>query len=370
MAERVTAVGATTSLADRKRRAGQRLMIGLAGPAVTDDLRQLVRELQPAGFVLFARNVVEPAQVAELNRELRSLVDPGFPALCAVDQEGGRVQRVREPATRWPAMRAVGRAGGLTAEVARAMALELRALGFDLNFAPVADVDSNPANPVIGDRAFAARANEVADHVSRFVRAHQAAGMIACAKHFPGHGDTALDSHHDLPLVEREDGDLRHLELVPFRAAVDAGVGTVMTAHVVYPAWDEDRPATLSARIVGPILRGEMGFSGVVFSDDLDMKAIAGRWSPREQVAHCTAAGVDVLLACKDTELQLALFQELVYAQEREPGLQDATKDAVSRVAALRERFLLGRPSAPPLSVLGTPDHKALADRVAERGAA
>jgi beta-N-acetylhexosaminidase len=193
MGERVTAVGEMTSLADRKRRAGQRLVIGFAGPAVDDDLRRVARTIRPAGFILFGRNLVEPAQALELNRELASLCDPSVPALLSVDQEGGRVQRVRAPATVWPPMRDVGRAEdlALTAQVSRAMALELRAMGFNLNFAPVCDVDSNPDNPVIGDRSFGRSPQDVAQQVVAFLTAHQDAGVIACAKHFPGHGDTA-----------------------------------------------------------------------------------------------------------------------------------------------------------------------------------
>ncbi len=368
--ERVTATGEQTSLSDRKRRAGQRLLIGLQGHAVTDELRALVREIRPAGFVLFARNVAEPGQVRELNRELAALVDPHRPALLAVDQEGGRVQRVREPATVWPPMRAVGNAHNLTSDVAAALGRELRAMGFNLNFAPVADVDSNRANPIIGDRAFSSSASEVAAHVAAFVKAQQAQGVIACAKHFPGHGDTHTDSHLALPIVEREARDLEEVELAPFRAAIAAGVGTVMTAHVVYPAWDETWPATLSPRIGQGLLRGALGFGGVVFSDDMEMKAVAGRWSVDVQVDRATRAGVDVLLACNEVALQEALFTELVYAQERDAAFERASIDAMARVDALRARHLKGGPPQPGLEVIGTGTHRDLALRVRAEGAA
>jgi len=370
MSERVQATGPHTSLADRKRRAGQRVLIGFAGPAVDDDLRRLVRELQPAGFVLFRRNVVEPRQVHELNRELASLLSPDAPALIAVDQEGGRVQRVKEPATVWPPMRAVGHAKVSTAEVSRAMARELRALGFNLNFAPVADVDSNPANPIIGDRSFGASAAEVSQHVVDFLRAHQAEGVIACAKHFPGHGDTDQDSHLSLPIVEREDADLRHVELPPFAAAVRAGVGTVMTAHVVYPAWDEELPATMSQRIVRRLLRDELGYKGVVFSDDMEMKAVRGRYPVGYQVREASAATVDVFLCCERADVQLEVFEQLVLAQEEDAAQERLAIDAAARVHALRERFLLGRSPAPPPEIVGCAEHRDLADLVRDRGMA
>lgn len=363
---KVEAVGGTTSLADRKRRAGQRLIISVAGPSVDDDLRRLVKEVRPAGFVLFGRNIVEPAQVRELNRELASLVDPGDPALIAVDQEGGRVQRIGEPATPWPSMHVVARAGSMTADVARAMGRELRALGFDLDFAPVADVDGNPENRVIGDRSFGGRPDEVSQHVATFVKALQAEHVIACAKHFPGHTDGTGDSHKTLPVVERDEPDLRHIDLPPFAAAVAAGVGAVMTSHVLYPAWDEELPSTLSPRIVPRLLRKELGYDGVVFSDDLHMKAL-DRWTQAELVPLATAATVDVLLACKRIEQQHDLFRELVLAQEVHPSVDRAFTTSFRRVERLRERFFIDRPPQPGLDVVGCQEHRMLAALVRAR---
>jgi beta-N-acetylhexosaminidase len=369
VSHKVSAIGSTTTLALRKRRAGQRLILGIPGPHVDDDTRKLVRELRPAGFCLFARNVEEPAQVRELNRELASLGDPEFPALLTVDQEGGRVQRVRAPATVWPAMRAVGRAGDLTESIARAMALELRALGFNLDFAPVCDVDSNPKNPVIGDRSFGSDPAAVSRHVAAFVRGLQGEGIIACAKHFPGHGDTAQDSHLHLPKIERDEPELRRTELPPFRAAIEAGVGTVMSAHVIFAAWDEELPATLSPRILPRLLRKELGFDGVVFSDDLEMKAVHGRYTIEEQVRYLDGAGIDVLLACNERKLQHDLYEELVRTQELERRHDDAADDAIKRLTRLRERFLLTVRAPVDLSVLARPEHQALAETARTRGA-
>jgi len=367
MAERSTATGAGTSLDDRKQRAGQRLVIGLAGPAVDDDLRALCKEIRPAGFVLFKRNVVDPAQVRELNRELAELVDTRTPALLTVDQEGGRVQRIRAPATVWPPMRSVGEAAAFTAEVSRAMAIELRALGFNLNFAPVADVDSNPDNPVIGDRSFGRDPHEVARHVVAYALAHQAEGVMACAKHFPGHGDTDVDSHLALPVVDCTTERLQSVELVPFQAAVEAGVATVMSSHVVFPALDAERPATLSPVVIPRLLRQGMGFDGVVFSDDMEMKAVAGRWPLHQQADLGTRAGIDVFLACESVSLQVGLFEALVQVQEQDPGHDQAATDSVARVQALRECFLLNPPPQPELAVLDELEHRMLAAQVRDR---
>lgn len=363
-------VGLTTSTADRKRRAGQRLVVGLSGPALTPEERAFIRDIRPGGFILFQRNVEEPAQVRELNRELRSRLDPATPPLRCVDQEGGRVQRVREPATVWPPMRFVGNVGDVafSEQVGRALGREVRAMGFDLDFAPVADVDSNPQNPIIGDRAFARHADRVGEHAAAFIRGMQSEGCIACAKHFPGHGDTATDSHLELPVVEREPPELEEVELRPFRDCVAAGVGTVMTAHVLYPAWDEEVPATMSARILDRLLRRKLGFGGVIVSDDLEMKAIRGRYPLEQQLRLASAATVDVFLVCSDLGLAHASWEALIRLQEEDRAQEDAAIDAVKRWNALRERFLKDAPEPPPLSELGNAAHAALALRARVEG--
>ncbi len=364
-------VGLTTTTADRKRRAGQRLVIGVAGHALTEEERAFIREVRPGGFVLFGRNVAEPKQVLELNRELASLLPRELPPIRTVDQEGGRVQRVRAPATVWPPMRHLGNVNDprLTREVGVALGREVRALGFDLDFAPVADVDSNPKNPVIGDRSFARKAGDVCAQITALIEGMQEAGCIACAKHFPGHGDTSVDSHLDLPIVEKEPPELDEVELPPFRAAIAAGVGTVMTAHVVFPAWDEDRPATMSSRIVRGQLRERLGYGGVIFSDDMEMKAVRGRYPLDLQLREASAASVDVFLMCKELTLAHEAWEVLVRLQEEDKRQEDAAIDADKRWQALRERFLKGGPPAMGLEVLGCPEHQLLAARIRAQGA-
>jgi len=366
----MSATGESTSLADRKRRAGQRLFVGIAGPGLTDDERRRLALIRPAGFVLFARNVDDPAQVRELARELSSLADEHRPALLSLDQEGGRVARVRAPATEFPPMRALGDLGdpALTESVGFTMGTELRAMGFHVDFAPVADVNSNPDNPVIGDRAFGDRPEQVARHVVAFTEGLQRAGMAACAKHFPGHGDTGVDSHFELPVVDRPLSSLRATELVPFAAAVRAGVATVMSSHVMFPALDTEWPVTLSPRILPSLLRDDLGFEGVVFSDDMEMKAVAGRWPVDVQAKQATEASVDVLLVCEDPELQVATFEALVRLQEGSRPHERASVTSAQRVAALRERLLLDAEPAPELAVVGHPDHRIVAARARGEG--
>ncbi len=368
MRTRVTATGDSTSLADRKRLAGQRMMIGFEGPSVGPDLDAVVREIRPGGYILFGRNIVEPGQLRDLNDALAQLRQPTAPPIRAVDQEGGRVQRLREPfAASWPSARVVARAEEHTHDVARGIASELRAVGFDLDFAPVADVDSNPANPVIGDRSFGRDPREVARHVKTWVVAMQQEGIAACAKHFPGHGDTSVDSHLELPIVERDERDLIANELLPFQAAISANVASIMSAHVVFPALDEGNPATLSPHVIPRLLRKRLGFDGLVFSDDLDMKAIAGRWDEDAIVAGTTAATVDVLLACRDPLRQIALFEALVRAQENDEAFQQACRTSVARLDRVRLGLL--RTPRPPLTRVGDRELRLVADLVRLRGA-
>jgi beta-glucosidase-like glycosyl hydrolase len=221
--------------------------------------------------------------VAELVRELQGVARDAahsLPLLVGVDQEGGRVARLKEPWTVWPPMRAVGRIGSedIARQVGAALAAELSACGIRYDFAPDVDVDTNPKNPIIGDRSFGDDPRLVGRLGAAMIRGLQDAGVAACAKHFPGHGDTDVDSHLDLPAVDHERSRLDEIELVPFRKAIEAGVATIMTAHVLVRSLDEEVPATLSPRVIDGLLRREMKYGGLIVSDDLEMKAVADHW--------------------------------------------------------------------------------------------
>ena len=367
---RRAAVGDQTSLADRKRRAAQRLILGFEGTSVPAELKRFVERAPPAGFILFARNIEEAAQVQELNRELADLLPSSMPPLLSVDQEGGRVLRIRD--TAWPPMRWLGNADDpeLTRQVARSIAGELAAMGFNLDWAPVADVDSNPKNPVIGDRSFSSDPDTVARHVISFLSGLHDAGLMGSVKHFPGHGDTSVDSHLDLPTVEKELPDLEQCELLPFQRAVQAGVEIVMTAHVVFPVWDEEHPATMSQRILRGWLRERLGYTGVVVSDDMEMGAVRGRYPLEMQLDCACRATVDLFLCCKELDLQVEAWETLIRLQEQDKAHDDLCIDSNKRLGALRERFLLNPPDRPPLDVVGGIANRDLALKVAARGKA
>ena len=283
-----------------RRDIGQFLIGSMPGTTIPVELRSLAREFDLGGVILFGRNIETPEQVAEVSAEAEAL-GRTMPAWVSVDQEGGRVARLKEPFTRWPPMATLGRAGkqseALAKRFAKALAEELLAVGITLDYAPVLDIHTNPKNPVIGHRALAETADDVARLGAAIVRGLQENGVAACGKHFPGHGDTSVDSHLELPLVEHPPERLREVEFAPFRSAIEAGVATIMTAHVLVPSLDEEVPATLSKRIVG-LLREELGYQGVILSDDLEMKAIAGRYAVPDAAVRAIASGCDGVLIC------------------------------------------------------------------------
>ena len=346
------------------------------------ELRSLALEFGLGGLILFSRNVASPEQVADLAYDV-SRLGGEWPAWVAIDQEGGRVARLRAPFTEWPPMATLGRARDeeLASRFARALAAELRAVGVSLDFAPVLDVHTNAANPVIGDRALSDRAECVARLGAAIVRGLQDEGVAACGKHFPGHGDTSTDSHVELPVVEHPPDRLRAVEFVPFRAAIEAGVASIMTAHVLVPALDEERPATLSKTIVQGILRDELGYSGVIVSDDLEMRAIADRYSTPEAAVAAIAAGCDALLLCGgDLDRHAAVLEGLIRAVESGPLALTRVEDALARHRRLKERMLTSRPAVcsalspdwRPLpaaalrQVIGTGEHRAVAEEMAQ----
>ena len=356
-----------------RREIGQLLIGSLPGQTITPEMKSLAREFELGGVILFGRNIEAPEQVAELAYDTQQLV-PSVPLWVSVDQEGGRVARLKAPFTEWPPMAVLGRRGdeGLARRFAAALAAELRAVGITLDYAPVLDIHTNPKNPVIGDRALAEQARTVADLGAAIVRVLQEHGVAACGKHFPGHGDTSTDSHHELPLIEHPPEVLREREFLPFRAAIGAGVATIMTAHVFIPALDDQRPATLSKRIVTGLLREELGFEGVIISDDLEMKALAGDRAVSDSAIEAIEAGCDAVLICSgDTNAQAAAVEALVREVEKDRAFEKRVGDALLRNQRAKERFLTTRVGAAPLNtaalrrVLGQDAHQRTADDMA-----
>ncbi len=326
---------------DLDRLATSLVVIGFDGHAAPPEALELL-DRGVSGAILFKRNVGSPAETAGLCASLKRRAARSF--LLCVDQEGGRVARLREGFPALPPMRRLGELGDdrLAERAGRLLGEECRSVGFDLDFAPVVDVDSNPLNPVIGDRSFGSDPGLCGRLGAALLRGLQSAGVAGCAKHFPGHGDTVQDSHATLPRLPHGIDRLRAVELPPFAALVRADVATIMTAHVVFEALDPGLPATFSEKALG-LLRRELGFGGVVISDDLEMAAIAERWPLDEAAVRSVTAGCDLLLVCHQPERQAAAIDGLRRAAEKSSAVRERLQQAASRVAALASRW-----AAPP----------------------
>lgn len=305
-----------------------------------------------AGVCLFGENIVSRAQVRALTDAIRA-ANPR--ALIAIDEEGGDVTRLYyATGSPYPGNALLGRIGdlGLTGEVAATVARELRAVGVNLNFAPDADINSNPDNPVIGVRSFGADPERVSAQVAAWVAAHQAEGVAVSAKHFPGHGDTAQDSHLALPVVDLPLETLRERELRPFLAAIQAGARTIMTSHVLLPQLDAERPATFSQDILDGVLRGELGFEGVIVSDALDMAGASGETGIPAAAVRAVAAGCDLLcIGTRNTDEQL---DEIIAALDA--AIADGSLPAARLDEAVARNHALAAALAAPSGALDAPE--------------
>lgn len=318
--------------------AGHLMMVDLPGPTLDDDTAAYLNAHQIRAVCLFGKNVQDEDQLRRLCHDLRAVM--GENALIAIDHEGGAI--LRTPF--WPAPPSAMSLGAaddvnLTREVNEALARQLRSVGINWNFAPVMDVNTQSANPVIGVRAFGADPALVTRHALAACAGQQAEGVAGCVKHFPGHGDTHQDSHLALPRVDRARSELETTEFVPFRAAVQAGVPAFMTAHIIYSALDSEHPATLSRPVLTGLLREKWGYDGVIVTDSMGMKAIDDHYGRGEAAVMSLAAGADLVMALGKREVQLATFASIAAA------LQDGTLDlesvtrSVQRLSRLAQEF-------------------------------
>jgi len=315
-----------------RRLIGRLFVFGFEGRSASPWMRECVEKHSVGGWILFARNASEPAQVWELTRSLKA---PGL--LWMVDHEGGRVVRFPEPVTHFPALGRLGEVGSsdITYKAHLFAARELAAMGFHIDLAPVVDIRTNESNPVVGDRAFGTSADLVASMGVHAMRGLQDGGVLPCVKHFPGHGDTPVDSHKALPVVTTPRATLEKREWVPFRRTIEAGVPMVMVGHLLVKDLDPNFPASLSSLCVDGILRGHLGFKGVVVSDDLEMGGISTGYSIEERVILSIKAGVDLLLVCHSPDLQQRALEAVQKAVEGRILREERILQAAGRVEAL-----------------------------------
>ncbi len=343
---------------------GRLFMVGFDGTVVSPDLAAFIKEYKPGGVILFSRNLESTEQIVQLTNELQRS-SPHSPLLISIDQEGGRVSRLPKEFTIFPPCEVLSRCNSseLAYAAAATIAKELKAVGINMNMSPVLDVNSNPANPVIGDRAFGTAPAPVCELGLATVGGLQDNRVVACGKHFPGHGDTNADSHKELPVVTAPRERLEQIEFPPFRHAAAHGVATMMTAHVLYHALDDQRPATLSPTIIGKFLREELQYNGVVLTDDLEMHAIIDHYGIGEATVQSILAGCDMPLICKDRNREVAAISALDIAVADGTITVERLEQSLARIARLKKRFLL--PYRPVVIsdaklVVGCRSHRAL----------
>lgn len=321
---------------------GQLLVIGVKGTSFSRKMDNLVRNYHVGGVIVMGQNITTTPQMLELINAIKEANESNKnPLFLSVDEEGGRVSRLPAGIAKLPTSAQIGklndeslsyRAGAYLAEV-------LNEFGYNMNFAPVLDVNSNPKNPVIGDRSFGSDSNQVAKIGIATMHGMMDNGIIPVVKHFPGHGDTIVDSHKALPKVETTMERLLSIELVPFQKAIDEGVDAVMVAHILFPVLDPNYPSSLSKAVITELLRKEMQFEGVIITDDLSMGAIANGYTIPEAAVQSFIAGSDLLLVVRDYDDQINTFNALLTAIEAGEITEERLNESVKRIMMLKEKY-------------------------------
>ncbi len=332
---------------DISQKVGHLLMVGIQGQTLDSASKDFLSEIRPNGVILFARNIESPKQIGELNHDLQEFalnigLDPLF---IAVDQEGGRVRRLLEPFSEFPPSWEMAKSSSPEDSVrdfAFRTATELRLAGFNLDFVPVLDVVNENVDlksTVIGDRSFGGNPETVAHLGNIVTHEMRSQGVIPCAKHFPGHGATTVDSHFDLPVDERSLQDLEARDLIPFKQAVQNKIEMIMTAHVLFPKLDPDNPATMSCRILDNLLRKRFGYEGIIITDDLDMGAVSKSYPTDTCVVESFNAGADILLICNSQDKALAALAALRNAIRNRQIDTHQVSVSIKRIESLKRKF-------------------------------
>lgn len=353
---------------------GQHLFTGIRGHALTDDEKKFIAENNIGGVNLFGRNVADPKQVRDLCLEIQSLrhrQSDRAPLFIAIDMEGGRVHRLKPPFTVWPSIAKLGRIDNptVTFHFSHRMGQELRAVGINLDYAPTLDVLTNPTNTAIGDRALSSDPAIVEKHASALVRGLIKADVIGCAKHFPGHGNTVVDSHDVLPVEQADRELLENREWVPFRKAIRSRVDMIMVAHMKFPKIDAEWPATLSTTFMKDILRRDLRYKGLLITDDLGMGALVKNY-PREEIAVRTLeAGADLLCYCNEFDAPPAALEAIAKALESGRLKRADLEASKARILELKKERLANPDPLPldeALKLVGNAENLRIAAAIAK----
>ncbi|PRR79138.1 beta-N-acetylhexosaminidase [Clostridium vincentii] len=323
---------------------GQMVIIGLDGYTMDDNTRSMVENNRVGGFILFGENVKSSDQLLALLNSLKSTNSKNnIPLFISVDQEGGRVNRMPAEVKNLPSSKKIGKVNNekFSYEIGNILGEEIKAFGFNMDFAPVLDINSNPKNSVIGDRAFGTNAEVVSKLGIQTMKGIQTAGVIPVVKHFPGHGDTAVDSHIGLPSVENDMTRLKSFELVPFNDAIQNGADAVMVAHIVLNKIDSENPASLSKTIITDLLRNEMNFDGLVITDDMTMGAIVKNYTISDAAIKSVNAGSDIVLVCHGYDNEVAVINNLKKAVEDGTISEERIDESIYRILKLKDKYKL-----------------------------
>ena len=322
-----------------QEKVGQLLVAGIGGTEAGEDGLQAVQDYQVGGVILFGRNVESVQQLADLTNELKTLNGDNTPLFLCVDQEGGRVDRMPPEVDDLSSAYDYIAAGGDPLERGKVLAAQCAAFGFNLDFSTCLDIWSNPDNTVIGDRAYGSDPHTVTSAGLAVNQGLEQGGVIPVVKHFPGHGDTSTDSHVDLPVVDKTAEELQEFELIPFQEAIDEGTPCVMVAHILMTQIDPDLPASLSPKVVDGLLRQEMGFDGVVCTDDLTMGAISNTYGMGEAAVMAVEAGCDLLLVCHEADNLTAARDALLSAVDAGRISMERLDESVYRILSLKQEY-------------------------------
>jgi beta-N-acetylhexosaminidase len=357
-----------------KSTVGQMFLVGFDGYSMPNDFRKAIQDYHLGGTIYFKRNVQSPAQLAELSNEIQFGGRPKEvpPLFISIDHEGGKVNRLVKPFTKFPGNDYLGELGSpkVGFEFGAILGKELKAVGINVNFAPVIDVLSNPNNPIMKNRCFSGDPEVVAKLGSAVCRGIQKMGVIAVAKHFPGHGDTKEDSHLTLPRIDKALAELDKLELIPFRRVARSRTEGVMTAHILNSALDPEYPATLSEKTIEGLLRNDVRFSRLVFTDDLEMKAITEHYGAEQAAILSVKAGCDVLIYKGDAGVPEACIEAVIKAVESGDIPMSKIERAAARIAQAKKSYCEARRPIDVTEVgkhIGLPEHFQLADIITRK---
>lgn len=353
---------------------GQLFIIGFDGYSVPASFKKFIQDDNLGGVIYFKRNVQSPAQLAELSNEIQfsCRVKSALPLFISIDHEGGKVNRLVKPFTKFPGNNYIGELGSpkIAFQFGIVIAKELKSVGINVNYAPVVDVDTNKQSPVIGPRAFSSDPEVCGKMGSAVCRGLQKMGVMAVAKHFPGHGDTTEDSHFALPTVNKTLEQLEEIELIPFRRVIRSRVEALMTAHIFNPNLDPEYPATLSRTTLTDLLRNKLRFSRLIISDDLEMKAIADKYDPIQAAVGAIKAGCDLLIYRGDSGLPEAQLEAIAKAVETGEIPLAQLEQTIARITAAKKLYAEQKDPVAVTDVgkfIGQPDHFRLADVITKK---